>query len=65
MSRDDDDDEAREVDALLEEGHLTPKLELHMQATVQGGWGGWSTGNGKKLSSSQAQLGQAASLAVA
>ena len=23
---------------------------------VQGGWGGWPTGNGKKLSSSQAQL---------
>ena len=32
---------------------------------VQGGWGGWPTGNGKKLSSSQAQLGQATCLAVA
>ena len=31
----------------------------------QGGWGGWPTGKGKKLSSSQAQLGQAACLAVA
>ena len=30
-----------------------------------GGWGGWPTGNGKKLSSSQAQLGQATCLAVA
>ena len=33
--------------------------------TVQGGWGGWPTGNGKKLSSCQAQLGQATCLAVA
>ena len=32
---------------------------------VQGGWGGWPTGNGKKLSSSQAQLGQATCLANA
>ena len=32
---------------------------------VQGGWCGWPTGNGKKLSSSQAQLGQATCLAVA
>ena len=31
---------------------------------IQGGWGGWPTGNGKKLSSSQAQLGQATCLAV-
>ena len=31
---------------------------------VQGGWGGWPAGNGKKLSSSQAQLGQATCLAV-
>ena len=33
--------------------------------SVQGGWGGWPTGNGKKLSSCQAQLGQATCLAVA
>ena len=32
---------------------------------VQGGWGGWPTGNGRKLSSSQAQLGQATCLALA
>ena len=32
---------------------------------IQGGWGGWPTGNGKKLSSCQAQLGQATFLAVA
>ena len=32
---------------------------------IQGGWGGWPTGNGKKLSSCQAQLGQATCLAVA
>ena len=32
---------------------------------VQGGWGGWPTGNGKKLGSCQAQLGQAPCLAVA
>ena len=32
---------------------------------LQGGWGGWPTGNGKKLSSCQAQLGQATWLAVA
>ena len=24
---------------------------------IQGGWGGWPTGNGKKISSSQAQVG--------
>ena len=34
-------------------------------ATIQGGWGGWPTGNGKKLSCCQAQLGQATCLAVA
>ena len=33
--------------------------------TIQGGWGGWPTGNGKKLRCSQAQLGQATCLAVA
>ena len=32
---------------------------------LQGGWGGWPTGNGNKLSSIQAQLGQATCLAVA
>ena len=32
---------------------------------VQGGWGGWPPGNGKKLSSCQAQLGQATCLAAA
>ena len=32
---------------------------------VQGGWGGWPTGNRKRLSSCQAQLGQATWLAVA
>ena len=36
-----------------------------MSHSVQGGWGGWLTGNGKKLSSCQAQLGQATCLAVA
>ena len=35
------------------------------QQFLQGGWGGWPTGNGKKLSSCQAQLGQATCLAVA
>ena len=29
-----------------------------LQLLVQGGWGGWPTGNGKKLSSRQVQLGQ-------
>ena len=38
---------------------------LLVQFRVQGGWGGWPTGNGKKLSSCQAQLGQATCLAVA
>ena len=33
--------------------------------TEHGGWGGLPTGNGKKLSSSQAQLDQATCLAVA
>ena len=32
---------------------------------LQGGWGGWPTGNGKKLSSCHAQLGQVTCLAVA
>ena len=32
---------------------------------IQGGWGGWPTGNGKKLSGSLAKLGQATCLAVA
>ena len=32
---DDDDDEAREVDGLQEEGHLPPELELHAQAAVR------------------------------
>ena len=33
--------------------------------SVQGGWGGWPTGNGKNVNSSQAQLGQATCWAVA
>ena len=41
----------------------TPSGEV--EASLQGGWGGWPTGNGKKLSSSQAQLGQSTCLAVA
>ena len=42
-------------------------VERHhqIQYSVQGGWGGWPTGNGEKLNSSQAQLGQATCLAVA
>ena len=32
---------------------------------IQGGWGGWTTGNGNKFSSSQAQLGQATCLGLA
>ena len=32
---------------------------------VQGGWGGWPTGNGNNLNSNQAQLGQATCLAIA
>ena len=36
-----------------------------LSSILQGGWGGWPTGNGKKLSSCQAQLGQATRLAVA
>ena len=35
------------------------------EKSVQSGWSGCRTGNGKKLSSSQAQLGQATYLAVA
>ena len=34
-------------------------------SALQVGWGGWPTENGKKLSSSQAQLGQAICLALA
>ena len=33
--RDDDNNEAREVDGLQEEGDLPPELELHAQATVR------------------------------
>ena len=44
--------------------HYT-KLFLTNFIDVQGGWGGWPTGNGKKLSSCQAQLGQPTCLAVA
>ena len=40
-------------------------LDWTKDKQVQGGWGGWPTGNGKKLSSCQAQLGQATCLAVA
>ena len=32
--RDDDDDEAGEVDRVQEVGHLSAELELHTQATV-------------------------------
>ena len=35
--------------------------EVRKQTKVQGGWGGWPSGNRMKLSSSQAQLGQATS----
>ena len=45
---------------------LSPDTTSHqLCTTVQGGWGGWPTGNGKKQSCSQAQLGQATCLAVA
>ena len=34
---------------------LSPDTTSHqLCTTVQGGWGGWPTGNGKKLSYSQA-----------
>ena len=36
-----------------------------LSSDLQGGLGGWPTGYGKKLSSCQAQLGQATCLAVA
>ena len=39
--------------------------KIELDHPVQGGWGGWPTGNGKKLSSCQAQLAQATCLAVA
>ena len=45
--------------------HVHVYLCLKFQICLQGGWGGWPTGNGKKLSSCQAQLGQATCLAVA
>ena len=38
---------------------------LQLGHCLQGGWGGWPTGNREKLSSCQAQLGQATCLAVA
>ena len=44
----------------IRQGHTTNSLV----ACIQGGWSGCRTGNGKKLSSSQAQLGQVTYLAV-
>ena len=44
-------------------GKVRLRMELwmegicHSDSCVQGGWGGWPKGNGKKVSSSQAQLG--------
>ena len=40
-------------------------LPVWRSDTVQGGWGGWPTGNGTKVSSCQAQLSLATCLAVA
>ena len=47
--------------------NIFPATYVPVQAglALQGGWGGWPTGNGKKLSSCQTQLGQATCLAVA
>ena len=46
--------------------HSLPVGVTGLGKSVQGGWdwGGWPTGNEKKVSSSQAQLGQATCLAV-
>ena len=33
---------------------ILQKIDLRMSNFVQGGWGGWPTGNGNKLSNSQA-----------
>ena len=49
---------------LQKEGFIVPQ-NYGESDDIQGGWGGSTTGNGKKLSSSQAQLGQATCLAVA
>ena len=46
-------------------GHITCCTVSDKSKNVQGGWVGWPTENGKKLSNSQAQLGQATCLAVA
>ena len=51
-----------------EAGFTQPRAHsfaLLLPSPVQGGWGGWPTGNWKKLSSIQAQLSQATCLAVA
>ena len=54
------------VGILFREGtHLIGVANVGEEGGLQGGWGGWPTGNGKKLSSSQAQLGQATCLDVA
>ena len=45
--------------------NIIPDLGNLNNKGLQGGWGVWSTRNVKKLSSSQAQLGQATCLAVA
>ena len=56
----------RTHDIRLLDGPHQGKKELPSSSDlVQGGWGGWPTGNGKKLSSSQAQMGKATCLAVA
>ena len=52
------------IDIFLSILKLT-KFHRVLRRNIQGGWGGWPKGNGKKLSSCQAQLGQATCLAVA
>ena len=49
----------------LAAGASSRNLVIFLLITVQPADIGWPTGNGKKLNSTQAQLGQAACLAVA
>ena len=54
-----------EVFYMLLDRYLSIFSFTSLKHHIQGGWGGWPTGNGKNVNSSQAQLGQATCLAVA
>ena len=54
----------RPLDAIIILGSHIQYYKYRYTTLVQVGWAIWPTGNGKKLSSSQAQLGQETCLTV-